>query len=125
MAKKQHVLVVEDTPDLRTNIVEMLQMENYTVSSAGHGKEALRLLEKKVPDAIITDLLMPEMDGFEFVKAVREQPRWNAIPILVFTAVPPQENMEKILKIGANAYLKKPSTLDELLNGIKNLIKNG
>jgi DNA-binding response OmpR family regulator len=121
---KHHVLIVEDTQHLRENMVEALRMEGYKVSSAHHGKEALQLLEKVTPAIIVTDLLMPEMNGFEFIEQVRAKGRWNKIPILVFTAVPEQENKERVLEMGANSFLKKPSSLDELLNEVKNLTED-
>jgi DNA-binding response OmpR family regulator len=120
----KHVLVVEDTVDLRTNIIELLRMEDYLVSAAGHGKEALELLTEIEPDLIITDLLMPEMNGFDFIVRVRENAKYQAVPILVFTAMPPHENKKKVLQMGANSYLKKPSTLEELLEAVKNLLEN-
>ena len=120
----RHILVVEDTIDLRINIIELLHMEGYEVSWAAHGKQAIQLLEKIKPQLIITDLLMPELDGFELIEYVREQTRWKKIPILVFTAMPAHENEMKVLKLGANSYLKKPSTLDELLTEVKKLLGN-
>jgi CheY-like chemotaxis protein len=122
----KNILVVEDTVDLRANIVELLQMEGYSVSTAGHGKEGITLLQKinPAPDMIITDLLMPEMNGFDFIARVRENTNWQHIPILVFTAMPPHENEEKVLQMGANSYLKKPCTLDAMLEAVKKIIEN-
>lgn len=120
----KHIVVVEDTADLRTTIVELLRMEGYLVSYASHGKEALVLLREIKPDLIITDLLMPEMNGFDFIARVRENFLWQSIPILVFSAMPPRENEKKVLQMGANSYLKKPSTLEGLLDAVKKLIKN-
>ena len=120
----KHILVVEDTPALRTNIVELLRMENYSVSYANHGKEGLARLEETNTDLIITDLMMPEMNGFDFIARLRENPQWQQIPILVFTAMPAHENEEKVLRMGANSYLKKPSTLEDLLESVKKLIEN-
>jgi CheY-like chemotaxis protein len=119
----KHIVVVEDTIDLRENIIVLLRMEGYLVSSAVHGKEAMAILLKVIPDLIITDLLMPEMNGFDFITRVRENPQWQRIPILVFSAMPVNENEEKILRMGANSYLKKPSTLEDLLEAVKKLIK--
>lgn len=120
----KHILVVEDTADLRTNIVELLRMEEYFVSYAMNGNEALGLLENIRPDLIITDLLMPEINGFDFIARVRENVQWKRVPILVFTAMPPHENEEKVLQIGANSYLKKPSTLDDLVEAVKKLLND-
>lgn len=118
------ILVVEDTADLRQNIVELLNMEDYVVIPACHGKEALTFLEKNTPDLIITDLLMPELNGFDLIIEIRKSNRLRHIPILVFTAMPPQENEEKVLKLGANSYLKKPSTLESLLEAVIKLTEH-
>lgn len=120
----KHIVVVEDTADLRANIVELLRMEEYSVSYAVHGKEALSLLENIKPDLIITDLLMPEMNGFDLIARIRENVQLLSVPILVFTAMSPHEHEEKILHMGANSYLKKPSTLDDLLKAVKKLLKD-
>jgi DNA-binding response OmpR family regulator len=119
----KHIVIVEDTADLRVSIVELLRMEGYSVSSAMHGEEALTLLQKinPTPNLIITDLLMPEMNGFDFIARVRKNIKWQSVPILVFTAMPPHENEEKVLEMGANSYLKKPSTLEDLVEAVKKL----
>jgi DNA-binding response OmpR family regulator len=118
----KHIFVVEDTPDLRANIIELLQMEGYRVTSAVNGKEAIALLNEIKADLIITDLVMPEMDGFDLIIQVRKNLKWKNLPILVFTAMPPIETAKKVLEMGANSYIKKPSSLDDLLESIKNLI---
>jgi DNA-binding response OmpR family regulator len=118
------ILVVEDTADLRKNIIELLCMEDYVVFAASHGKEAMAILKKKTPALIITDLLMPEMNGFDLIVQVRKNIKLQHVPILVFTAMPPHENEQKVLKMGANSYLKKPSTLENLLEAVKKLTEH-
>jgi DNA-binding response OmpR family regulator len=118
----EHILVVEDTVDLRTNIVELLEMEGYVVSFAQNGKEAWARLARITPSLIITDLMMPEMNGFDFITRVRAHTPYKTIPVLVYTAMPPQENEKRVLEMGANFYLKKPSSLDALLEAVKNVL---
>ncbi len=118
------ILLVEDTVDLRDNMIELLLMEGYEVSAAVNGEEAMTILKKFSPDLIITDLLMPKMDGFDFIRNVRDQKNWKKIPILVFSAMPSQGNEKKVLELGANAYLKKPSTLDALVEAVTKLVKD-
>ncbi len=122
MTKK--ILLVEDTTDLRNNMIEVLLMEGHEVSGAANGGEGLTLLKKMKPDLIITDLLMPKINGFDFIKQVRESAKWKNVPILVFSAMPAQENEKKVLELGANVYLKKPSTLEVLVDVVNKLIKN-
>jgi DNA-binding response OmpR family regulator len=118
----KQILLVEDTVDLRTSIFELLTMENYEVALSANGEEAMFLLEKVNPHLIITDLLMPKMNGFDFIALVRKELKWKNVPILVFSAMPPQENEKKVLELGANLYLKKPSTLNALLEAVNKLM---
>jgi DNA-binding response OmpR family regulator len=121
MPKK--IILVEDTADLRNNMAELLTMEKYEVLEAANGAEAMALLKRIIPDLIITDLLMPTMDGFDFIKAVRQNPNYKNVPILVFSATPAHTSEKKVLELGANAYLKKPSTLENLVSSVNKLIK--
>ena len=116
------ILLVEDTPDLMENIKESLAMEGYEVWAVSNGEKALAAMADANPNLIITDLLMPVMSGFELIKRIRENSDWKKIPILVFSAMPPLENEKKILELGANQYLKKPSTLTTLLDVVQKII---
>jgi DNA-binding response OmpR family regulator len=115
-------LIVEDTSDLRENLKELLAMEGFAVTCAVNGKEALKKLKNESPDLIITDLIMPGMDGFELIKYIRKNLKWNVIPILVFSAMPPVETEKKVIALGANSYLKKPSTLEIFVDAVNKLI---
>ncbi len=115
-------MIVEDTVDLLANIASILKMEGYVVSSASNGKEALDMLRNVKPDLIITDLLMPEMSGFELIRSIREEASLNAIPILVFSAMPPHEHELKVIGLGADSYLKKPSTVETLVDTVHKLL---
>lgn len=118
----KQILLVEDTADLRHNIAEVLCMEGFTVAESANGEEALALLETINPELIITDLLMPKMTGFDLILNVRLNNRWKNVPILVFSATPALENEKRVLELGANSYLKKPSTLDALVDVVNKLI---
>lgn len=116
------ILVVEDTADLLIHITEVLQMEGWQVSCASNGEEALTKLVSSNPDLIITDLMMPEINGFDFIKLVRANVRWKEVPILVFSALPVHENEKIVFDLGANSYLKKPCTLDALVELVNQLM---
>jgi CheY-like chemotaxis protein len=119
---RKQVLVVEDTSDLRQNLKELLGLEGHDVTCVVNGNEALKNLKEAVPDLIITDLIMPVMDGFELIKQIRKNPEWGLIPILVFSAMPSPEMEKKVIELGANSFLKKPSTLDFFVEAVNNLI---
>jgi DNA-binding response OmpR family regulator len=118
----KQIILVEDTADLRSNIAELLIMEEYEVFEATNGAEAMNLLENIIPDMIITDLLMPTMDGFHLIKSIRADPKYKTISILVFSATPAQENEKKVLELGVDAFLTKPSTVEDLMNAVNKLI---
>ncbi|NJM26654.1 MAG: response regulator [Bacteroidia bacterium] len=116
------ILLVEDTPDLRENLTAFLEMEDFAVEQSANGAVALKKLETLLPDLIITDLVMPELDGVEFIIKMKEDPRLSQIPIIVFSAKPPHEAENKVLSLGANRYIKKPSTVDMILQTVNELL---
>lgn len=118
------ILVVEDTAVLQATMVEIFQLEGYTVYWADNGEEACTLLNEITPDLIITDLRMPKMDGYELIKRIRKNKDLQDTPILVFSAMPAGESEELVLQLGANSYLKKPSTLEDLLVAVNMMIGN-
>lgn len=116
------ILLVEDTPDLLENISDILKMEGFLVVPAVDGIEALGKLNNHTPDLIITDLLMPRMDGFKFVETLKATEHLKNIPVLIFSAKATQENEQQGLKLGAVQYLKKPCPTEYLLEIIRTLI---
>jgi len=119
---KQKILLIEDTPDVLENLLEFLDMEGYEVQGATNGSEALEQLQNFTPNLIITDLRMPEMDGFTFLQNVKSNPVHNTIPVLVFSANATPENEDKSLHLGAAGFLKKPCNIDRLLEHIQTLL---
>jgi PAS domain S-box-containing protein len=82
----RHVLVVEDDPDVRAVLRRMLEGDRWSVMEAAHGRAALERMAQRVPDLILLDLMMPEMNGFEFLDALRERAAWRGVPVVVITA---------------------------------------
>ena len=87
------MLVVEDDPDLRDAVVAALTSRGYAVIEAGDGAVALRMLDVLRPDAILLDLIMPTMDGFEFLAARAERPEIASIPVVIASAAPPDREL--------------------------------
>src|ERR1043165_5425934 len=102
--RKKTILIVDDTSDLLSNMGEALELEGYTVIEAKDGAAAVNELEKRLPDLIITDLVMPRVDGFELIKIIRDDQRWSALPILVYSAMAERHITEKSLRLGATSY---------------------
>jgi signal transduction histidine kinase/ligand-binding sensor domain-containing protein/DNA-binding response OmpR family regulator len=116
------ILVVEDNYDMREYIKESLSA-NYKVEEAVNGEQGIRIAQKIIPDLIISDLMMPKVDGIELTKVLKEDEKTSHIPIIILTAKSGQENLLDGLTVGADEYLIKPFDIKELEVRIHNLIK--
>ncbi|MFK7799378.1 MAG: response regulator [Aureispira sp.] len=121
---KKSLLVVEDNRDMRSFLKQILQSE-YKVYTAQNGKEALEILEEHPQQfqLMITDLMMPEMDGFTLIEKVQANAVFNHLPIIVLTAKTQFDNRLRNLRIGMDDYLTKPFEVGELQVMIKHLLK--
>jgi signal transduction histidine kinase/CheY-like chemotaxis protein/ligand-binding sensor domain-containing protein/AraC-like DNA-binding protein len=119
------VLVVEDNDDMRRFLVDVLT-PFYNIASVGNGLKAMEYLttNKGQVDLIISDLMMPEMDGFELLYQVKNHPSFRKIPLIMLTARAGQEDKLKALTIGVDSYLTKPFVTDELLAQVTNSLYN-
>jgi signal transduction histidine kinase/ligand-binding sensor domain-containing protein/DNA-binding response OmpR family regulator len=115
------MLIVEDNPDVRLLIKDHFR-ESFQVYEAGTGNEGWALTLKIVPDVIISDVLMPDMDGFEFCKKVKNDERTSHIPLILLTALHSKENVMKGLERGADDYITKPFDLAILQTRIENIL---
>jgi CheY-like chemotaxis protein len=117
-----HILIVEDTKSLGETIADLLRMEGFVVSLAMNGEAAIDFITNNSPDLIITDLVMPGINGIEFIEFVRSDARYKHIPVILLTAQTGSENRSAGEKAGANAFLEKPFDEDDLLDSIQRLI---
>jgi len=115
---KETILVVEDNPVLREGLSDILSWDGYTVLSAPDGHQALEQMETLHPDLILSDIAMPVMDGYAFFQAVRARPEWFTIPFIFLTARGEKEDILIGKNLGAEDYLVKPLTRDELLTAV-------
>jgi putative two-component system response regulator len=116
---RETLLIVEDNPVLREGLQEMLELEGFYVMTASNGREALEKMASQSPDLILSDIAMPEMDGYEFFKAVRANPEWISIPFLFLTARGEKHDILAGKDLGADDYLVKPLTREELLTAVR------
>ena len=119
--KKDLILVVEDNPEVRSYIKDSLQPQ-YTVMEAGDGEDGIRKAKKVIPDLIISDVMMPKVDGCELCRLLKDEIKTSHIPIILLTAKASEESMARGLETGADDYIIKPFNTRLLLTRIKNLI---
>ncbi|MEM9326766.1 MAG: tetratricopeptide repeat protein [Bacteroidota bacterium] len=115
------VLIVDDHPEIRYYIRQVLE-HDFHVVEASHGLEAIDLLKNKEIDVIITDLMMPLMDGFELIESLNQSDNLRKVPLLVVSARITEETKEQVLSLGVNEFLQKPFHKKELLMRIENLL---
>jgi len=120
------LLIVEDTPNILELLEVTLRFKGYQVVTARDGQEALEVIEKQHPALVITDILMPKVDGFTLVYRLRSNPETQAIPVIFLSAtyIAP-EDKDFALTIGATRFLEKPINNDELLRTINELLTKG
>ncbi len=120
--KDEIILIVEDNSDVRNYIRELMETD-YKVIEASNGEEGLSEANDEIPDLIITDVMMPEMDGFQFCKTVRNNEKTSHIPLVMLTAKAGFEDKIEGLESGIDAYMTKPFKAKELEVQVKNLLK--
>ena len=117
------LLVVEDIPNVLELLEVTLRFQGYEVISARNGEEALKILEKESPALIITDILMPKLDGFAFVQKLRSNPKTMGLPVIFLTAtyVTP-EDQTFAMSLGASRFIEKPIDTEDFLLTIAELL---
>ena len=116
------VLVVDDDADSRDAVSRFLMKSGHTVRSARNGREALIAVATIVPDVIVLDVRMPEMDGMEFLQVIRSYLRWANLPVILLTAYPDDLPLDRAHELGVKMTFVKPNfRLDELLECVNRL----
>ncbi|MCU0412666.1 MAG: response regulator [Bacteroidetes bacterium] len=110
----KHVLIVDDSPTVRKFVSVSLSMQGFSVVAACDGMDALEKLPQSKFDLVITDLNMPNMDGFELIKALRENPDYKDLPVIILTSLGDEANKEQGAKLGVNSYVVKPFSLEKI-----------
>jgi CheY-like chemotaxis protein len=120
------ILVVEDVPNIRRLLEVTLSFKGYPVVTARHGNEALDIIKDQLPALVITDILMPQLDGFGLAQKIRIDPATREIPIIMISATyVSKEDREFALKLGAVRFLEKPVDTDEFLLTVGEILTQG
>lgn len=117
------ILIIEDNKDVRENTADLLELENYKVTTAENGKIGVEIAKKILPNVILCDIMIPELDGFQVLQKLIEYPKTASIPFIFLTAKTEKIDMQKGINLGATYYLTKPFTEKELLEVIENRLK--
>ncbi|MDI1355218.1 MAG: response regulator [bacterium] len=110
------VLIIEDSDEIRENMKEILQLSNYGVHCASNGKEGLEIAQKKDIDIVLCDVMMPELDGYGVLRGLSNNPKTKNIPFIFVTAKSEKQDLRKGMDMGADDYLTKPFSGNELLS---------
>jgi serine/threonine-protein kinase PpkA len=117
------VLIVEDHEAIRTQVTRLLELGGYQIVQAGNGAQGLERARQLRPDLVISALNTPEMDGFELLDGIRADPHLATTPVMLLTALHDRASMRRGMTAGADDYLPKPFTPDELLEAVQGLLK--
>ena len=116
------ILVIEDDQNIRESITDLLETSNFNVLTAGNGKDGLDLAISKVPDLIICDIMMPVMDGYEVIQAIRKEKTLQDTPFIFLSAKSQKVDVRKGMDLGADDYLTKPFRAQELFDAVETRI---
>lgn len=116
------LLLVDDEPGLREAVKDYLQESGFIVQVASNAREGWELMQHNTPDLVISDIMMPQVDGYQFLKQLREDPRFQALPVVFLTAKGMTGDRIQGYQAGVDAYLPKPFDPDELIAIVENLL---
>src|SRR3972149_10461088 len=118
------VLLIEDEESLRKLYTKILNAKNYTVEAAAGGEDALSVLKIFRPDVIVLDIVMPNYNGVEFLKILKNDNEFKSIPVVMLTALSEMRKITECLDMGAVGYITKDSTVEEIVQRLNFLIES-
>ncbi|CAK7034439.1 MAG: Chemotaxis protein CheY [Desulfovibrio sp.] len=119
----KHILIVDDSKTVRNLVAFIMKKEGFTITTAEDGLDGLeKLYAAESVDLIISDINMPRMDGFTFIKTVREQEAYRDLPIVVLSTEGQEHDIQQGLSLGANLYMVKPAQPDKMVKNIRMLL---
>ncbi len=122
MTSEPHVLIVDDDLRIIRILSTYLQMEGFAVETAMNGENALGCIEERLPDIVILDVMLPNVDGIELCRQLRQHHKWKSIPVVMFSAKSESGDIEAAMAAGATRYVTKPSTLQDLVSVVSDVL---
>jgi DNA-binding NarL/FixJ family response regulator len=119
----KRILIIEDDTQTRENLATILEMEGFQTLTAEDGRAGLRLARETLPDLVLCDVMMHEMDGYAVLEALRASPETVSLPFIFLTAKGDRRDQREGMNLGADDYLSKPATADELLAAINSRLQ--
>jgi DNA-binding response OmpR family regulator len=117
------VLIIDDEQLLLEDMELILEFEGFDPITAENGRIGVQMAQKHMPDVILCDIAMPQMDGFQVVRELRKQPQTATIPFIFLSALASKTDIESGLETGANGYLVKPIDAGDLVNAIRSCVR--
>jgi len=129
MDKQPYILITDDDPDIRENLLTILGSQPYRLAAARDGKQCLALIREERPDLLLLDMLMPRMDGWGVIRELRSDPQYADLPIMVLTTVVEDASRRRYeLEVGmamdVQDYVQKPAKPAELLQRVEKLLRS-
>jgi len=121
----QRVLVVEDEPHILDSLSFLMKQAGFDVRLARDGDAALRMIESATPDLVLLDIMLPRRDGFEVCRAIRANPQWKDVRIVMLTAKGREPDRHKGMQLGADEYITKPFSNRGIVERVQEILDGG
>jgi DNA-binding response OmpR family regulator len=121
----KNILIADDEPNIVISLEFLLQQDGYSVQVARDGNQALEAMARHVPDLVLLDVMLPHLSGFDVCQRIRQNPDWRHVRVVMLTAKGREVEVSKGMALGANAYITKPFSTQELLAQIHALLGAG
>jgi DNA-binding response OmpR family regulator len=118
------ILIIEGQPEMRRNLTTILRLEKFQPLSADNGRVGVELAKKEKPDLILSDVVLPQLDGFGVIAALRATPETESIPFIFHTAKGQKHDVRIAMSLGADDYLTKPVAKTDLLGAIRSRLRS-
>jgi two-component system cell cycle response regulator DivK len=118
----RQILYIEDNPDNRTLVRRILQSEGYTIREASDGPSGLKMAAEQLPDLVLMDINLPEIDGYEVTARMKQLPGMQQVPVIAVTANVMKGDREKTLAAGCDGYIQKPIDIDTIASQIEHFL---